>query len=273
MASAAPTSGTCCGLTHPAHGPCSPHPPTQDGNTPLHKAAYKGHAHVVRLLLDAGADRNAANKVRRAWALEGARSPPSPIAPQPGARLAPPLAPFRCCGGEAPAAAWLPPTLVLCVVPTCQRQAHHWATRLLTMRMNAVAPGQQAGTAAHSIMITYTHVCGAVRRLCMAGCVPGWEVGDCVGVWGGGEAPQEAAGRACVRSHGTASPPSATTTRGHCLKAQEQAVKAWWAERRRSQKAGLTGLFANGAYLSHQVEVLPMLTVLTVYYDALSHCQ
>jgi len=36
-----------------------PTPPI--GNTALHKAAYKGHEHVVKLLLDRGADPNALN--------------------------------------------------------------------------------------------------------------------------------------------------------------------------------------------------------------------
>ena len=45
----------------------------QDGQTPLHKAADRGHADVVRLLLEAGANKDAVDKVGRALALEGGR--------------------------------------------------------------------------------------------------------------------------------------------------------------------------------------------------------
>jgi hypothetical protein len=37
---------------------------TQGGNTPLHLAAHRGHAECARLLIDAGAELNAANDVR-----------------------------------------------------------------------------------------------------------------------------------------------------------------------------------------------------------------
>ena len=36
----------------------------QDGDTPLHAAAYNGHMEVVRVLLDAGVDKEAKNQVR-----------------------------------------------------------------------------------------------------------------------------------------------------------------------------------------------------------------
>ncbi len=37
----------------------------QEGNTPTHWAAYKGHADVMRLLLGAGANKDAADEVGR----------------------------------------------------------------------------------------------------------------------------------------------------------------------------------------------------------------
>ena len=41
--------------THPPSNLCSPHACShQDGWTPLHMACMRGHAEVVRLLLDAG---------------------------------------------------------------------------------------------------------------------------------------------------------------------------------------------------------------------------
>lgn len=38
----------------------------QDGNTPLLLAAFKGEAETVRVLLEAGADKDKANKVKPA---------------------------------------------------------------------------------------------------------------------------------------------------------------------------------------------------------------
>jgi hypothetical protein len=43
----------------------------QIGATPLHSAAEHGHAAVVRVLVEAGADKNAPNKVREGRGGEG----------------------------------------------------------------------------------------------------------------------------------------------------------------------------------------------------------
>jgi ankyrin repeat protein len=42
------------------------HGTAQDNNTPLHFAAFKGHASIVMLLLERGADMAAKDEVRRA---------------------------------------------------------------------------------------------------------------------------------------------------------------------------------------------------------------
>ena len=48
--------------------PLSAHPPSggpsQDGLTPLHWAAMRGHAEIVEALLEAGADKDAKTKVQ-----------------------------------------------------------------------------------------------------------------------------------------------------------------------------------------------------------------
>ena len=44
----------------------------QDGKTPLHRAAYLGREEAVRMLLEAGADREAKNNVSRTVDLPGA---------------------------------------------------------------------------------------------------------------------------------------------------------------------------------------------------------
>jgi len=52
----------------------SPNVVDEEGQTPLHEAAYGGHPEVVSLLLAGGAQIEAVNKVRRMvgrWAIDG----------------------------------------------------------------------------------------------------------------------------------------------------------------------------------------------------------
>ena len=56
-----PDSALACRL--PQRSPCPPPHAAQNGHTPLHEAAEKGHVEVAALLVDKGADVKAINEV------------------------------------------------------------------------------------------------------------------------------------------------------------------------------------------------------------------